>query len=209
MQKWQAYVKGDPKRQEVLEVALKWVSASQHSTIDAYLAQHRGDAEITGLRAYFSSVIDWASGVFIRSPDPQMRGLEWGRLYEDYHSNSYNPAEIDEAVDELRGDPFVKNARGIYEFLLGGRTATKLLDIRLFEDSTKTAAYERQTKAAKSAGISNCSVCASVDNDNNARIYKLTEMEADHVTPWSKGGVTDLANCEMLCILHNRAKGNK
>ncbi|MBC8296550.1 MAG: HNH endonuclease [Pelagibacterales bacterium] len=26
---------------------------------------------------------------------------------------------------------------------------------------------------------------------------------------WSKGGKTDLKNCEMLCKSHNRAKGNK
>ena len=34
-------------------------------------------------------------------------------------------------------------------------------------------------------------------------------MDADHVTAWSKGGSTDISNCEMLCITHNRAKGNK
>lgn len=32
-------------------------------------------------------------------------------------------------------------------------------------------------------------------------------MDADHVTAWSNGGDTDLANCEMPCITHNRAKG--
>ena len=41
------------------------------------------------------------------------------------------------------------------------------------------------------------------------RIYKENEMEADHVTAWSKGGITDISNCEMLCKSHNRAKGNK
>lgn len=41
------------------------------------------------------------------------------------------------------------------------------------------------------------------------RIYKADEMEADHVTAWSKGGQSDLDNCELLCIAHNRAKGNR
>jgi len=41
------------------------------------------------------------------------------------------------------------------------------------------------------------------------KIYDLKEMDADHVTAWSKGGTTDIENCEMLCITHNRAKGNK
>lgn len=34
-------------------------------------------------------------------------------------------------------------------------------------------------------------------------------MHADHVTAWSKGGLTKLDNCEMLCRPHNLAKGNK
>ena len=47
-------------------------------------------------------------------------------------------------------------------------------------------------------------------NDNNKnRIWKITEMDADHVTAWSKGGATDISNCQMLCKTHNRAKGNK
>lgn len=41
------------------------------------------------------------------------------------------------------------------------------------------------------------------------RIYKNDEMDADHVTAWSKGGETDIKNCEMLCKPHNRSKGNK
>ena len=36
----------------------------------------------------------------------------------------------------------------------------------------------------------------------------FNEMDADHVTPWSKGGATDIKNCQMLCRTHNRAKGN-
>ena len=209
MQKWRSYIKGDPKRQEILEVALDWVASSQAKTIDAYLAQHRQDQGITELKTYFTSVIDWVGGVFIRPPDKEMRGLEWGRLYELYHSNSYNATELNKAVDKLRGDPFVKNAKGIYEYLLGGSEDSKLLGIRLFDEPTKRAAYEQQTKKAKADGVSNCALCAHGDNANKTRIYAQNEMDADHVTAWSKGGSTDLSNCEMLCAMHNRSKGNK
>ena len=209
MQKWSSYVKGDPKRQEVLGVALSWVAASQGVSVDAYLAQHRQDADIAGLKAYFTSVIDWIGSVFTRSPDKEMRGLEWGRLYEEYHSNAYNAAEIDADVNTLRGDPFVKSAKGIYEYLLGGKKDKQLLAIRLFDDNTKRAAYEQQSQKATVEGESNCPLCALGDSANKTRIYKQSEMDADHVTAWSKGGNTDLANCEMLCATHNRAKGNK
>ena len=209
MQKWLSYIKGDPKRQEVLEVALDWIASSQGKSTDAYLAQHRQDGDIAELKAYFTSVIDWGGSVFVRSPDKEMKGLEWGRLYERYHSTPYNAAAIDANVDALRGDPAVHNPRGIYEYLLGGKSDPQLLTIRLFDDKIKRAAYDRQTHAAETSGLSNCPLCAVGGNSNSTRIYKLNEMDADHVTAWSKGGVTDLENCEMLCQIHNRAKGNK
>jgi hypothetical protein len=209
MQKWSSYIKGDPKRQEILEEALEWVSSSQGISIDAYLAQHRADTEIAGLKTYFTSVIDWINSVFTRPPDKEMRGLDWGRLYESYHSQSYDAAAIDADINTLRADPAVLNKRGIYEYLLGGKTDPKLLDVRLFDDSTKVAAYEQQTQKAQGEGVSNCPLCAMGSDANQARIYKLNEMDADHVTAWSKGGQSTLANCAMLCITHNRAKGNR
>ena len=209
MQKWAAYVKGDPKRQEVLEVALGWVASPQGKAIDAYLAQHRTDAVITELKTYFTSVIDWVGGVFTGSPQKEMRGLEWGRLYEEYHKTSYNPAALATDLEQLLADPVVSSRKGTYEYLLSGKTKPELLAVRLFDDKSKQAAYARQTVAAMSKGVSNCPTCATGDNVNKTLVYKLNEMEADHVTAWSKGGQSDLDNCEMLCITHNRAKGNR
>lgn len=209
MQKWQSYVQGDPKRQEILEEALHWVASSEDQSIDAYLAQHRHDTGIVGLQTYFTSVIDWVSSVFIRAPDREMRGLEWGRLYEAYHTKSYNASKIDARVDELRADPAVRAPKGIYEYLLGGEKQTQLLNIRLFDDNLKRTAYTQQTKAAKERNVSNCPLCALGNDNNKTRIYALKEMDADHVTAWSKGGATDLSNLTMLCQTHNRAKGNR
>jgi Protein of unknown function DUF262/HNH endonuclease len=209
MQKWSSYIKGDPKRQEVLAVALEWVSAPQGITVDAYLAQHRGDAGIDDLKTYFTSVIDWVGSVFTRPPDKEMRGLEWGRLYELYHSKAYSAAKVDADVTSLLGDPAVATRKGVYEYVLGGKSDHRLLSIRLFDDTTKAAAYQRQTQKAKDKDVSNCPLCAIGDNANKARIYRRDEMDADHVTAWSKGGATGLGNCEMLCVTHNRAKGNR
>lgn len=209
MQKWSAYIKGDPKRQEVLAVALDWVAAAEGLSIDAYLAQHRGDADISGLKTYFTSVIDWIGSVFKRPPDREMRGLEWGRLYKTYYSTPYNATQIDHDVEELLGDPAIASRKGIYEFLLSGKSQPQLLSIRLFDEKLKAVAYQLQTQKAKAKGTSNCSLCATGDNANTARLYRRDEMDADHVTAWSKGGSTDLSNCEMLCITHNRSKGNR
>ncbi|WP_407689713.1 HNH endonuclease family protein [Mycobacterium sp. HUMS_1102779] len=209
MQKWSSYIKGDPKRQEVLAEALEWVASAEGNGVDAYLAQHRKDPDIGQLKAYFTAVIDWIGSVFIRSPDKEMRGLAWGELYEAYHSKSYNAEVLDTEVDALRADPAVTNKKGIYEYLLCNKQDSQLLAIRLFDDKTKIAAYTQQTEKAKAEGLSNCALCAAGDSSNKSRIYLLKDMEADHVTAWSKGGNTDLDNCEMLCITHNRAKGNR
>lgn len=210
LQKWNAYIKkADPKRQEVLAIALDWVSSSKSISVDAYLAQHRGDDNITELKTYFTTVIDWVSGVFIRSPDKYMKGLEWDRLYETYHSKSYNPATVDAEVTQLLSDPFVDNYKGVYEYVLGGKTDSKLLAIRVFDDKTIALRYQQQTEKAKGDGVSNCPLCAIGESTKKAHIYKRDEMDADHVTAWSKGGATDISNCEMLCVTHNRAKGNR
>lgn len=208
-QKWQAYIAGDPKRQYVLAEALSWVAASQGQAIDAYMAAHRHDSGTSELKTYFTTVIDWIDGTFTRAPDKEMRGLEWGRLYDRYHSTPYDASKLDVEINELRADPAVSNAKGIYEYLLGGRTNTQLLSIRLFDPKTKRLAYERQTKEAQAKGESNCPLCAMGTGSNKTRNYSLEEMDADHVGSWSKGGASDLANCQMLCATHNRAKGNR
>lgn len=209
MQKWQSYVNGDPKRQQVLAEALDWVSFSQGVSVDAYLAKHRHDQDSAELKNYFTSVIDWVGAVFKRPPDREMRGLEWGRLYEEHHGTSYSAAKMEDRVNELRGDPSVHSPKGIYEYLLGAEMKPQLLDIRLFDAKDKRVAYEQQTKKAEAAGESNCPQCAMGRDNNKARIYRQNEMDADHVTAWSNGGSTNLSNLTMLCVTHNRAKGNK
>lgn len=208
-QKWAAYVKADPKRQEVLEVALSWVAASKGVSIDRYMADHRHDKDIDELKGYFNSVIDWIGSVFIRSPDKEMRGLDWGQLYEEHHGKPYNARAIEARLVDLHSDPAVHNRKGIYEFLLGGEKQTQLLDVRLFDDKTKRQCYQQQTSAAEAAGKSNCPLCAVGHPSNATKIWTIKEMDADHVSAWSKGGSTDISNCEMLCVTHNRAKGNR
>ncbi len=205
IQKWNAYVRGSALRQEILACALDWVS---DGNVDGYMAKHRGDKNIQGLSAHFNSVIDWASTVFT-SVEREMQGLEWGRLYRTYHLCPYSPDTVAAEVKKLYGDPNVKNRRGIFEYILGGSTDTKLLDIRVFEDATKRAVYQTQTDLAKASNHSNCPLCALGHDANKAKVWKLEEMDADHVAAWSKGGSTDISNCQMLCKTHNRAKGNR
>ena len=107
---------GEWNRQEFLERSLDWVSKGN---IDGYMNPHRNENNINGLKTYFNSVIDWVSGVF-KDVQNEMRGLEWGRLYELYHSKAYDPAKVSAEVKRLYGDPYVNNRRGVYEYILDG-----------------------------------------------------------------------------------------
>ena len=205
MQKWQSYVQGEVNRQAIFERALDWVSKCD---IEGYMSLHRYDTNINGIKLYFKSVIQWIESVFPTYYE-QMKGLEWGRLYETYHTTPFSPYVIDAEVARLFADNNVEDKKGIFEYVLGGKKDTKLLNIRIFSKTDKATVYANQTAAAKANGESNCPLCALGHDATRTKIWKLEEMDADHVTAWSKGGATSIANCQMLCKTHNRAKGNR
>lgn len=206
IQKWSSYIKGSADRQDFLEAALHWVSKGN---VSEYMSKHRNEENITELKDYFETVIEWVSNTF-KAVESEMQGLEWGKLYEAYHSKAFDRNKVSEDVERLYGDSYVKYRRGIFEYVLGGLKDTKLLDVRVFDEATKKATYSKQTLKAKSDGGSNCSHCSIGDTFNQqSKIWDFKEMEADHVQAWSKNGGTTIENCEMLCKTHNRAKGNK
>lgn len=205
VQKWNAYISGNVIRQDFLHTALSWVSKDD---VAGYMSRHRQDADITELQTYFTSVIDWVSAIF-KDVYSEMCGREWGRLYEQYHLKAYNPDMLAERVNALMADPCVSDKKGIFEYVLGDEQNPKLLNIRVFEKSTIRSVYTKQTQKAKAEGVSNCPYCAEGEGVNKTHVWKETEMDADHVTAWSKGGSTTIDNCQMLCKTHNRMKGNR
>ena len=205
VQKWSHFISGAVNRQDYLACALDWVSKGH---VKDYMSQHRRKADISEMKTYFNCVIDWIDSVFL-DVESEMRGLEWGRLYEAYHSKAFNPEEVQKQVHDLYADPYVKNRKGVFEYILGGCTDKKLLDIRIFDEATKRKVYQKQTAEAALHDTSNCPLCAIGHEANRKKMWKLSEMDADHVTAWSKGGETSIENCQMLCKTHNRAKGNR
>lgn len=189
------YLNGEVNRQDYLETALLWISANNKQKIEDYMSIRQHDLHATPLWQYFQTVISWVQTIF-PTYRKEMKGLAWGLFYNAYGDRVYNPKELEEKIVALMQDDDVTKRSGIYEYLLSGEE--KHLHIRAFTDNEKRKVYERQK------GV--CPYC--VKERREKTVYEFGEMEADHITPWSEGGKTNIDNCQMLCKYHNRMKSN-
>jgi hypothetical protein len=175
---------GTPIRQDYLETALDWLSAGK---ITEYMRLHQYDQNANELWTYFQAVINWVNLTF-PNYRKEMKGVAWGPLYNRFKDAALDTAKLEAEISQLMQDDDVTRRSGIYDFVLSGNE--RVLSIRAFDEKMKRTAYEKQK------GI--CPVCA--------KHYEIDGMEADHTTPWSKGGKTIAANCRMLCKADNRLK---
>lgn len=183
----QDYMSGNPIRQDYLEKVLGWISKGD---IEKYMATHQNDVNADSEWQYFQMVIAWVRMLFPKYRR-EMKGLDWGDLYNRFKDKTYSATELESKIKKLMMDDDVTSKKGIYEYVLSGDE--RKLNIRAFSDNMKREAYERQE------GI--CTHCN--------KHFEIDQMEADHITPWSKGGKTNGDNCQMLCHDCNRRKSSK
>ena len=182
------YINGSTIRQEFLETALKWIiDRDGLPSIKEYMARHQEDEDANELWVYYQSVIDWVNRLF-PNYRREMKGIDWGILYNKYKDQKYNTDDLEKRVVELMSDDDVTSKKGIYLYLITGQE--KYLNIRAFTDNQKREAYEKQK-----------GICV-----NCGEHFEIEEMEADHITPWHDGGKTTSDNCQMLCRECNRRK---
>ncbi len=181
------YLSGTPIRQDYLETTIQWIS---NDSIEKYMAEHQHEPNANELWLYFQSVINWVKAVF-PNYRKEMKGIQWGFLYNQFSSKKYDSKKIEKEISELMQDEDVTNKKGIYIYVLTRNE--KYLNIRAFSENQKREAYERQK------GI--CVKCREH--------FELEDMEADHITPWHEGGKTISENCQMLCKEDNRRKSGK
>ena len=178
-------VSGSPIRQEYLETTLSWINDAK---IEDYMAKHQHDSSADELWNYFQDVIAWVRQTFTNYRR-EMNSVEWGKLYNEFKDEKYDTDKLETEIAKLMMDEDVTKKSGIYEYVL--TRDEKYLSIRAFTDGMKREAYERQK------GI--CAKCGEH--------FEISEMEADHITPWVEGGKTKTENCQMLCRDDNRRKG--
>ena len=181
------YLTGSANRQEYLETAINWIS---NGNIEVYMSKNQNKPNATELWLYFQSVINWTKATF-PNYRREMKGINWGFLYNQFQTQSFDHKKLEEEVSELMQDEDVTNKRGIYEYVLTRNE--KFLNIRAFSDNQKREAYERQS--------GKCIKCA--------QHFEIHEMEADRITPWHEGGKTSAENCQMLCKFDNRFKSGR
>jgi hypothetical protein len=184
------YVNGSPIRQEYLETAIAWIAARDGlDSIEEYMALHQHDENANQIWIYFKRVVEWVQAIF-PNYRKEMKGIEWGLLYNDFKDAPLDPDKLEQAIKALMIDDDVTNKKGAYTYVLTGEE--KYLNIRAFTEKQKREAYERQ------GGI--CPDCQ--------KHFAFEEMQGDHITPWSKGGHTTADNCKMRCADCNRRKSD-
>jgi HNH endonuclease domain protein len=191
------YLKGTAIRQEYLESVIYWYGdqAMPKLDIEECMMKHQHDPKSQDLWDYFQRVIEWVETLF-PTYRKEMKGLPWGIYYNRYHKNTYTPIALEQEIATLMADEDVTKKSGIYKYVLEKAIGTidpSVLGIRAFGDSQKRTIYEQQ------GGV--CPHCG--------KKFDYEEMEGDHITPWSKGGKTELANLQMLCQACNRRKSSK
>lgn len=183
------YLDGSAIRQDFLETALKWISAREKIDIEDYMAQHQHDQNSNDIWLYFQHVIEWVKVTF-PNYRREMKNVEWGLWFNQYGSENYDTAALEEKIVAMLEDEDITSSRGIYEYLFDGQE--RHLSIRKFSEKIKRAVYERQGRVCKKCG----------------RQFPIEKMHADHITPWSRGGRTVESNCQILCENCNREKSN-
>lgn len=192
------YMNGSPIRQDYLQTVLYWKSSAEGKTIEEYMAEHQHDSHATALKQYFRTVMDWVELVFPVYRNKLMKGQDWGLLFNEYRDYVYDPAVMEADIRALLCDDDVTRQRGIYEYLLSHKTKEKALSIRQFTENERRTMYERQ------GGY--CPMCRA---EGKMRLWRIEEMHADHIVPWSRGGHTTPDNGQMLCREHNLQKSAK
>jgi hypothetical protein len=125
-------------------------------------------------------VIKWVEKTFPKYYK-EMKGVNWGALYNQYKDIDLDIVSLGIRVDELMLDKEINNKSGIYRYVLTGEE--KALSIQEFDKKSKKLAYKSQEGRCKCCGEK----------------FEEDDLEAVHIIPWRDGGKVTSDNCQLVC----------
>ena len=125
------YVNGNPIRQELLETVLGWYAGKDDKLICNYMGKHQNNKNANEIWVCFQMVIAWVKAMFI-TYRKEMKGIDWGILYNQYHDNDYDPCALKDEIVSLIDNEEVTNHKGIYYYLFDKKESH--LSLREFDD---------------------------------------------------------------------------
>ena len=174
-------------RQDYLETAILWIS---NWNIEDYMSKHQHEESASELWQYFQNVINWVKVTF-SNYRKEMKWVPFWTLYNEYKNTFFDSNILEQEIIKLMQDEDVTKKSWIYEYVLTRKE--KYLNIRTFTDKQKRETYEKQNWI--------CTKCLEH--------FAISEMEADHITPWHEWWKTTSENCQMLCKNCNRVKSGR
>lgn len=188
----EGYVSEKWIRQLGLQRAIEWICRKENEkmTIEEYMSRHQHDTNCNELWLYFNEVVNWAKATFPKKRK-ELVSIDWGEMYVLHRKDKLDPTELEKKISELMKDGEIQSKTGIYWYAIDGDE--QHLNLRMFDEKVKTEVWEIQK------GV--CPICK--------QSFAIEEMEADHIVPWCKGGLTTKDNCQMLCRKCNRKKSGK
>ena len=195
----------DPVRQELVELALEWVSyrdfgnikdsngnrihMSKNDMIESYMSVHRNDSNATDVETYYKSVIDWVLDIFFHGNTfPKNKKdwksiciQDWNVMYEKYHANSYTDEQkkyITKKCNEYLKDAGLKYNKtiGVYEWVLRGEKTEEMNTYLRLRGFNKDDIMEMYIMQR---GI----------DPIDGKHYDISEMEAHHIISFRSGGL--------------------
>ena len=204
------YVKQDPDILKVLKkngrgnnqywVLKMLVSLHNKKNIESYVKENQNKSFDTDLRL-ITKHIKFIRGVFDNAKELDIYFRLSVKYEKDFTIWKEKRTDINSKIAEYLKDrtrvALTNKATEIEDIIQCVVKGISVDSKRLFTSDDKQALLRKQTPEVEKYQCQHCE-----------QLFFENELEVDHITPWSKGGRTELSNAQLLCRVCNAKKSN-